>query len=78
MPRCARRIDAVLAGPQIVAAGLAIEQAHPVLGTVKLPNLPFRFPACDTTRATPAPWMGQHNRQIAAELGDAAAARVPT
>ena len=47
-PRC-RRIDEVLADPQIVARGMVVEQEHPLLGTVRLPNLPFRFSDCDTT-----------------------------
>ena len=68
---CAKvqRIDEVLADPQIQARGMLIEQDHPVLGKVRLPNLPFRFSACDTTQTTPAPLMGQHNRKLAAELG---------
>lgn len=68
---CAKvqRIDEVLADPQIIARGMLVEQQHPVLGTVRLPNLPFRFSECDTTQRTPAPLMGQHNREIAASLG---------
>jgi crotonobetainyl-CoA:carnitine CoA-transferase CaiB-like acyl-CoA transferase len=64
-----QRIDETLADPQIVARGMVIEQDHPVLGKVKLPNLPFRFPDCDTTQRVPAPLMGQHNRSIAASRG---------
>ena len=72
---CAKvqRIDEVLADPQIAARGMVIEQDHPVLGKVRLPNLPFRFSDCDTTQTMPAPLMGQHNREIAAELGYSAA-----
>jgi crotonobetainyl-CoA:carnitine CoA-transferase CaiB-like acyl-CoA transferase len=68
---CAKvqRIDETLADPQIVARGMVIEQDHPVLGKVKLPNLPFRFSDCDTTQTMPAPLMGQHNRNIASSLG---------
>jgi crotonobetainyl-CoA:carnitine CoA-transferase CaiB-like acyl-CoA transferase len=68
---CAKvqRIDEVLADPQIAARGMVIEQQHPVLGKVRLPNLPFRFSECDTTPTMPAPLMGQHNRRIAADLG---------
>ncbi len=71
---CAKvqRIDEVLADPQIRARGMVVEQEHPVLGKVKLPNLPFHFSACDTTQTVPAPLMGQHNRKIATELGYAA------
>jgi crotonobetainyl-CoA:carnitine CoA-transferase CaiB-like acyl-CoA transferase len=64
-----QRIDEVLADPQIAARGMMIEQEHPVLGKVRLPNLPFHFSESDTTQAVPAPLMGQHNRPIAAGLG---------
>ncbi len=62
-------IDQVVSDPQIVARNMIIEQDHPVLGKVTLPNLPFNFSDCDTTPKMPAPLMGQHNRLIAAELG---------
>ncbi|MDH4060747.1 MAG: CoA transferase [Aquincola sp.] len=64
-----QRIDEVLADPQIIERGMLVEQQHPVLGTIRLPNLPFRLSACDTTCRTPAPLLGQHNRGIAASLG---------
>jgi crotonobetainyl-CoA:carnitine CoA-transferase CaiB-like acyl-CoA transferase len=63
------RIDEVLADPQTLARGMVIEQDHPLLGKIKLPNLPFRFSDCDTSPRGPAPLLGQHNRDIAAELG---------
>ncbi|SDM89197.1 CaiB/BaiF CoA-transferase family protein [Polaromonas sp. JS666] len=66
-------IDEVVADPQVLARGMLIEQEHPVLGKVKLPNLPFHFSGCDTTITMPAPLMGQHNRSIAAGLGYSAA-----
>lgn len=62
-------IDQVLADPQVKARNMLIEQVHPVLGKVSLPNLPFRFSDCDTTPRMPAPLLGQHNREIAASLG---------
>jgi crotonobetainyl-CoA:carnitine CoA-transferase CaiB-like acyl-CoA transferase len=68
-----QRIDEVLADPQIAARGMVIEQEHPVVGKVRLPNLPFRFSDCDITCKVPAPLLGQHNREIAADLGFAAA-----
>jgi crotonobetainyl-CoA:carnitine CoA-transferase CaiB-like acyl-CoA transferase len=68
-----QRIDETLADPQIIARGMLIEQEHPVVGKVRLPNLPFRFSDCDTTQRMPAPLMGQHNRSIAASLGYSAA-----
>lgn len=68
---CAKiqRIDEVLADPQIIERGMLIEQVHPILGRVKLPNLPFRFSDYDTTQTMPAPLLGQHNRDIAKSLG---------
>jgi crotonobetainyl-CoA:carnitine CoA-transferase CaiB-like acyl-CoA transferase len=62
-------IDEVIADPQIAARNMIIEQDHPVLGRVRMPNVPFRFSDCDVTPRTPAPLMGQHNRAIAASLG---------
>jgi crotonobetainyl-CoA:carnitine CoA-transferase CaiB-like acyl-CoA transferase len=68
---CAKvqRIDEVLADPQIVARGMMVEQDHPVLGRIRMPNLPFRFSECDTSPKSVAPLLGQHNRAIAAKLG---------
>jgi crotonobetainyl-CoA:carnitine CoA-transferase CaiB-like acyl-CoA transferase len=68
---CAKvqRIDEVLADPQIQARGMIVEQDHPVLGRIRMPNLPFRFSDCDTSPKSVAPLLGQHNRQIAATLG---------
>lgn len=62
-------IDQVIADPQVRARNMIIEQDHPVLGKVTLPNLPYRFSDCDTTPKRPAPLLGQHNREIASGLG---------
>lgn len=62
-------IDEVVADPQTQARQMMIEQEHPILGKLQLPNLPFRFSACDTTINTVAPFLGQHNRAIAGDLG---------
>lgn len=67
-----QRIDEVLADPQIVARGMVVEQDHPVLGKIKLPNLPFNFSDFDTTITQVAPELGQHNAEIAKSLGFAA------
>jgi crotonobetainyl-CoA:carnitine CoA-transferase CaiB-like acyl-CoA transferase len=64
-----QRIDEVLADPQIQARGMVLEQDHPVLGKIKLPNLPFKFSDCDTTITQVAPDLGQHNAEIAQSLG---------
>jgi len=64
-----QRIDEVLADPQIQARGMLVEQDHPVLGRIQLPNLPFRFSNCDTSIREVAPELGEHNAPIAASLG---------
>lgn len=68
---CAKvqRIDEVLADPQIQARGMVVEQEHPVLGKIRLPNLPFRMSSCDTSITQVAPELGEHNAEIAASLG---------
>ena len=68
---CAKvqRIDEVIADPQIQARGMMIEQRHPRFGVLRLPNLPFRFSDCDTSVDGVAPDLGQHNVEVARELG---------
>jgi crotonobetainyl-CoA:carnitine CoA-transferase CaiB-like acyl-CoA transferase len=68
-----QRIDQVLADPQVKARNMIVEQHHPVLGSVRLANVPFKFSDCDASVRTAAPLLGQHNREIARELGFAAA-----
>lgn len=62
-------VDQVLSDPQTLERDMVIQQDHPVLGKVKLTNLPFRFSDCDTSPSGPAPLLGQHSREIAVELG---------
>ena len=62
-------IDEVLADPQIRARGMVIEQDHPALGRIRMPNLPFRFSGYAPPVPAVAPRIGEHNRSIAASLG---------
>jgi crotonobetainyl-CoA:carnitine CoA-transferase CaiB-like acyl-CoA transferase len=64
-----QRIDEVIADPQVAARGMMVEQDHPLLGKIRLPDLPFRFSDCDTSPRSVAPLLGQHNRDVAARLG---------
>jgi crotonobetainyl-CoA:carnitine CoA-transferase CaiB-like acyl-CoA transferase len=70
---CAKvqRIDEVINDPQIQARGMILEQDHPRFGKLRLPNLPFRFSDCDTSIPMQqiAPDIGEHNVQVAQELG---------
>ena len=43
---------------------MLFEQKHPVLAGITMPNVPFTFSDVDATPRTPAPLMGQHNREI--------------
>ena len=64
-----QNIEEVLRDPQIQARGMLIEQVHPVLGKIRMPNLPFRFSDSDTATPSVAPALGQHNREIAESVG---------
>ena len=68
---CAKvqRIDEVLEDPQVQARGMLIEQDHPTLGRIRMPDLPFRFSGYEPPVPAVAPLIGQHNRDIAASLG---------
>ncbi|MBZ4022638.1 formyl-CoA transferase [Rhodobacter sp. TJ_12] len=55
--------------PQVVARNMVLEQDHPKLGKVKVPNLPFKFSGLDLGTPVAAPGLGQHNRDLALELG---------
>ena len=68
---CAKvqQIDEVLNDPQIKARGMMIEQDHPVLGRIRMPNLPFHFSGFEAPVPAVAPNIGQHNHAIAKSLG---------
>ncbi len=70
-----QRIDEVIHDPQIQARGMILEQDHPKYGKLRFPNLPFRFSDCDTHAPMKkvAPDMGQHNVEVAQNLGYSAA-----
>ena len=42
--------------------------AHPVLGEVELPGMPWRFSATPAENLRPAPTLGQHNQSVYAEF----------
>ena len=48
---------------------MVVEQQHPRYGTLRLPNLPFKFSDCDTTVRDVAPDLGEHNAEVARDLG---------
>jgi crotonobetainyl-CoA:carnitine CoA-transferase CaiB-like acyl-CoA transferase len=61
-------VEDVVGDPQVIARGMLVETNHPVVGRVMLPNLPFKFSDAETHPRTPAPLLGQHNREILGNL----------
>ena len=58
-----QRIDEVVEDPQLRARNMFLEQNHPVLGRVTLPNVRFTFSDLQVQPGR-APLMGEHNREI--------------
>ncbi|MDJ0853216.1 MAG: CoA transferase [Myxococcota bacterium] len=50
--------------PQLRARGYFETPAHPVVGAMPLPSLPFRYAGVDRWLRTPAPTLGQHNERV--------------
>jgi crotonobetainyl-CoA:carnitine CoA-transferase CaiB-like acyl-CoA transferase len=50
--------------PQFVARRFCETVDHPVAGSHLIPGLPFRFSTVDRWLRTPAPTLGQHNREV--------------
>ena len=78
----ARRLDAadlvwapmqtpaeVAADPQIAAAGAFVEVEDGQGGTFRSPAAPARFPGADADRRPAAPRLGEHTREVLAEIG---------
>jgi crotonobetainyl-CoA:carnitine CoA-transferase CaiB-like acyl-CoA transferase len=64
-----QRIDQVVNDPQVIARNMMIEQEHPQLGTIRLPNLPFRFSGFTPPVPKLAPDLGEDNQAVLSELG---------
>jgi crotonobetainyl-CoA:carnitine CoA-transferase CaiB-like acyl-CoA transferase len=59
----------VLADPQVRHNGAIVELEHGDVGRVRLARMAARFPGLDLPPLRPAPRLGEHNRQVLAELG---------
>jgi crotonobetainyl-CoA:carnitine CoA-transferase CaiB-like acyl-CoA transferase len=60
---------AVVDLPQLLARGYWQEVSHPVLGRLRLPGFPAQFTRAGTVfHGTPAPTLGQHNKEVLAGL----------
>lgn len=62
-------LDEALAHPQVAARELIVTTEHPALGEVRNIGLPVRFGRQPRKAARPAPMLGEHSREILAELG---------
>ncbi len=60
--------DQVIAHPQILASGILLESDHPVAGRLRQTRTAARF-ATPTVVRHGAPRLGQHSREVLAELG---------
>ena len=63
----------VAADPQVAAAGVLIDVEDGQGGTYRSPAAPARFPGADATVRPAAPGLGQHTREVLAEIGYAPA-----
>jgi len=54
--------------PQVLARDMVIELEHPLLGKYKAVNFPVKFSETPGEVHSPAPLLGQHNREILTEL----------
>ncbi|MNQ25608.1 E-cinnamoyl-CoA:R-phenyllactate CoA transferase [compost metagenome] len=62
-------LDQALAHPQVAARDLIVTSQHPVLGEVRNIGLPVRFGKQARQATLPAPLLGEHSREILADLG---------
>jgi len=63
------RIGDMLADPQVAAREMVIEVDHPKAGRTKALGHPIKFSGTPGTIVRPAPLLGQHTREVLAELG---------
>ncbi|MCB0994621.1 MAG: CoA transferase [Acidimicrobiales bacterium] len=54
--------------PQLQARGFHETIDHPVVGSLPTPTVPFRYASVDRWLRSPAPLLGQHNREILQDL----------
>jgi formyl-CoA transferase len=68
---CARvaRPDELLRDPQLLARGMIERQPHPELGEIVFHGSPLRFSDADPRLRPLAPDLGEHNREVYAEIG---------
>jgi crotonobetainyl-CoA:carnitine CoA-transferase CaiB-like acyl-CoA transferase len=66
-------IGDMLADPQVAAREMVIEVDHPRAGRTRALGMPVKFSEARADLARPAPLLGQHSREVLADLGYSAA-----
>lgn len=63
------KISEVLSDPQVIARNMLVELTHPVAGKIKVPGTPIKFSDTASEITQSAPVLGQHNKEILAQIG---------
>jgi CoA:oxalate CoA-transferase len=63
-------VDETVADPHVNARNMFVELEHPKAGKIKLVNFPVKFSDTQPILKTPAPVLGQHNKEVLKELLD--------
>ncbi len=61
-------VDETIEDPHVKARDMFVELEHPEAGKIKLINFPVKFSETQPELKTPAPLLGQHNKEILSEL----------
>ncbi len=61
-------VDETVKDPHVIERDMFVELEHPKAGKIKLINFPVKFSETQPVLKTPAPLLGQHNKEILSEL----------
>ena len=58
-----------LADPHIQARDMVVDVEHPIIGPMRTIGSPTKYSSLETPVRGPAPWLGQHTREVLAQAG---------
>jgi crotonobetainyl-CoA:carnitine CoA-transferase CaiB-like acyl-CoA transferase len=61
--------DETLADPHVLARDMVVDLDHPIIGPMRTVGTGARFSGLDFEVRGPAPWLGQHTREVLSERG---------